>query len=72
MAVVTSTEAGGTGRYLRYDDAALDDMGAQTIIVYAKPSGSGGGVLVTFTERRPQGLLVVLACLWITTGVHLN
>lgn len=55
MAVVTSTEAGGTGRYIRYDDAALDDMGAQTIIVYAKPSGSGGGGFGYFYGKTPTG-----------------
>lgn len=57
MAVVTSTEAGGTGRYIRYDDAALDDMGAQTIIVYAKPSGSGGGGFGYFYGKTPTGAI---------------
>lgn len=55
MAVVTSTEAGGSGRYIRYDDAAFDAMGSQTIVVYAKPSGSGGGGFGYFYGKTPTG-----------------
>lgn len=43
MTTVTSTEAGASGRYIAYDQAALDDLGSQTIMVYAKPTASGGG-----------------------------
>lgn len=57
MAVVTSTEAGGTGRYIRYDDSAFDAMGSQTIVVYAKPSGSGGGGFGYFYGKTPTGAI---------------
>lgn len=39
MALITSTEAGATGRYIDLGSpSGMDDIGAQTIIVYCKPA----------------------------------
>lgn len=44
MTTITSTEAGATGRYINLGSpASQDDIGAQTIIAYCKPTGAGGG-----------------------------
>jgi uncharacterized protein len=44
VATLTSTELGASGRYINFGSAAaLDDLGSQTIIVYARPTGAGGG-----------------------------
>lgn len=55
MATLTSTEAGASGRYIQYDQAALDDLGSQTIIAYAKPTGSGGGGFGYLYGKTPTG-----------------
>lgn len=54
MATLTSTEAGASGRYIQYDQAALDDLGSQTIMVYAKPTGSGGGTFGYLYGKTPS------------------
>lgn len=42
MAVLTSTDLGAAGRYVNFGSPdALDNLGAQTIIVYARPVSSG-------------------------------
>lgn len=46
MTTITSSELGGTGRYINLGSpAALDNVGAQTMIAYCKPSSAGGGNL---------------------------
>jgi len=45
MTTITTTEAGATGRYIDLGTSPANnvDVGAQTIIAYCKPTGSGGG-----------------------------
>ncbi|MFA7290888.1 MAG: hypothetical protein WC023_01445 [Rhodocyclaceae bacterium] len=60
MATITSTEAGATGRYINLGSpASQDDIRAQTIIAYCKPTAAGGGgfayLLGKMTGATPTG-----------------
>lgn len=56
MATITSTEAGATGRYINLGSpSSQDDIGAQTIVVYAKPSGIIAAGSSYFLGKTPSG-----------------
>lgn len=54
MTTITSTELGATGRYVYFDQAALDDLGSQTILAYCYPTGSGGGGFAYLYAKVPS------------------
>lgn len=43
MATINQTDLGATGRYIRFDQPELDDLGAQTHLAYVRPTNAGGG-----------------------------
>lgn len=43
MAELTQADLGGAGRYIVFNQPALDDIGPQTHVAYVKPANSGGG-----------------------------
>lgn len=43
MSTITQTDLGGTGRYIRFDQGTLDNLGAQTHVAYVRPYSAGGG-----------------------------
>jgi hypothetical protein len=63
---IASTELGATGRYINLGSpSSQDNTGAQTIIVYCKPTGAGGGgagyLLGKTPSGSPNGLRFVLS-----------
>ena len=57
MTTIANTEAGATGRYIDFGTSPANNVnvGAQTIIAYGKPTGSGGGGFGYYFGKTPAG-----------------
>jgi len=56
MATITNTELGATGRYINLGSpAVLDDLGAQTVLAYCRPTGAGGNNLAYLYSKGSTG-----------------
>lgn len=54
---ITSTDTGAAGRFIELSGAALNDVGAQTVLVYHNPPGTSENGSGMFMAKVPSGTL---------------